>query len=262
MSLRGGDDWHCRGRRRHAILEDMNAAPQPSGSPRRAPDASSGSLLDDLRIERSQRESSGRRRWRWWTAGALIVLSAATAIAVDDARGTAFAVSEATAVPASAESGPTAILQASGYVTAARQATVSAQITGEISGVLIDEGQHVRKGQVLARLDDRAQQAALAEARAQLQASLAVLRQDESQLAQARRDLRRAESLIGQHLISEESFETSRTQAAVSAGQLDSQRRQVQLAAAGVRAAQEQVDNTIVRAPFSGVITDKAAQMG
>lgn len=219
-------------------------------------------LLHRLRLDPSEREEvTGSHRKGWLLAGiAAAVIAAAAALLLT--RDSAIEVSAATAVAASASSAPTAILQATGYVTAEREATVSAQITGQLSEVLIDEGQRVRKGQVLARLDDTAQQAALAQARAQLQAAQALLQQYRVQLAQARRDLARNQALVGQHLVSEEDFETSRTQAATLAAQVDTQRRQVELARAGVRAARVQVDYTIVRAPYAGVIIDKAAQTG
>src|SRR6185437_6828078 len=87
-------------------------------------------------------------------------------------------------------------------------------------------------------------------------------RQYQVQLAQARRDFERDQALIGQHLVSEQDYETARTQAATLAAQVKTQGRQVQAAQAGVHAAQVQEDYTIVRAPFSGVVVDKAAQVG
>jgi HlyD family secretion protein len=227
-----------------------------------APDSDKSQLLHQLRIDPSDREAtseSGRNRW----LGAVIAAAAiAAAAAFLLTRNSAIEVSEATAVAASASAAPTAILQATGYVTAEREATVSAQITGQLSEVLFDEGQHVQRGQILARLDDTAQQAALAQARAQLQAAEALLQQYRVQLAQARRDLARNQALVGEHLVSEQDFETSQTQAATLAAQVDTQRRQVDLARAGVQAAQVQVDYTVVRAPYAGVIIDKAAQTG
>ena len=89
-------------------------------------------------------------------------------------RGQRFEVEAATAAPPATAAGPTAILQATGYVTARRQATVSAQITGALTQVLIEEGERVKAGQVLARLDDTAQRAAMAQSAAQVQAAQAL----------------------------------------------------------------------------------------
>ena len=82
------------------------------------------------------------------------------------------------------------------------------------------------------------------------------------QLAQSRRDLARDEALIGQHLVSEQALETAQTQAATLAAQVLTQQRAVAVARAGTQAARVQEDYTVVRAPFAGVVVDKAAQMG
>jgi len=115
---------------------------------------------------------------------------------------------------------------------------------------------------VLARLDDSTQRAALEQANAQLQAARAQLRQYQVQLAQARRDLARDVALIGQHLVSEQVLETAQTQVAALAAQVLTQRRAEAVARAGLQAMRVQEEYTIVRAPFSGVVVDKAAQMG
>ncbi len=226
------------------------------------PDSDKRQLLQQLRIDRSQREeTSGGHRKGWLAAGiaAAVIAGAAALLLV---RNSAIEVSEATAVAASAASAPAAILQATGYVTAEREATVSSEIPGELSRVSVQEGEYVRRGQVLAQLEDATQRAALEQADAQLAAARAQLRQYQVQLAQAERNFGRDQALIGQHLVSEQDFETARTQAATLAAQVKTQRRQVQLAQAGVQAAQVQEDYTIVRAPFSGVVVDKAAQLG
>ena len=224
--------------------------------------ADKNELLQRLRIARELRDEAGSPARGWWPGA----LAAAVALAAGAwfllARSGALEVAEVTALAPSALSTPTAVLQASGYVTAERKATVSSQIPGLLTHVLIQEGEYVRRGQVLARLDDSAQRAALAQARAQLLAAQALLQQYRVQLAQARRDFKRDQALIGPHLVSEQSFEEARTQAAVFAAQVHSQRRQVQVERAGVLAAQVQETYTVVRAPFSGVVVDKAAQTG
>jgi RND family efflux transporter MFP subunit len=177
-------------------------------------------------------------------------------------RGQSLAVEVATAAPPAATAGPAAILQATGYVTARRQATVSAQITGALKEVLIEEGERVSAGQVLARLDDTAQRAALAQSAAQVQAAEALLTQYQAQLEQARRDLKRNQDLIDQHLVSQQALETAATQVSTLAAQVASQVKQVELTRAAQRGSQVQLDYTTVRAPFSGVVTAKAAQAG
>jgi RND family efflux transporter MFP subunit len=227
------------------------------------PDTDKRALLEQLRIDPVQRnEQATPRRVGWVIAGVVLVLIAA-GVGYFMLRGPRFEVEAATAVPpATGAARPTAILQATGYVTARRQATVSAQITGALTEVLIEEGERVAAGQVLARLDDTAQRAVLAQSAAQVQAAQALLLQYKAQLAQARRDLKRNQDLIDRHLVSQQALETAATQVETLQAQVAAQLKQVDLAQASVRGAQVQLDYTIVRAPFSGVITAKAAQPG
>ena len=220
-------------------------------------------LLGQLRIDRAADERAGISRTWWIAAGALAAVLVLALGAVLLLRpGAAIDVEAATAEPPAQGGTATAILQATGYVTARRQATVSAQITGTLTQVLIDEGDHVKEGQILARLDDTAQQAALAQAQAGLQAAQATQVQVQAQLEQARRDLVRNEGLVERQLVSQQALETARTQVETLAAQLESQKRQVKVSAANADGARVQLAYTIVRAPFSGVIVAKAAQVG
>ncbi|MGA7539519.1 MAG: efflux RND transporter periplasmic adaptor subunit [Steroidobacteraceae bacterium] len=227
-----------------------------------APETEKAHLLHQLRIDRSDREEVAPGHRTWWLWAALIAVAAIAAAALLLIRNSAIEVSEATAIGASAAAAPTAILQATGYVTAEREATVSSQIAGQVSHVYFDEGEHVRRGQVLARLDDSVQRAALDQAKAQLAAAQAQLSQYQVQLTQDQRDFARDQALIGQHLVSEQDFETARTLAVTMAAQVKTQQRQVESAQAGVQAAQVQENYTVVEAPFSGVVIAKAAQVG
>jgi RND family efflux transporter MFP subunit len=218
-------------------------------------------LLEQLRINRDE-DAPGRRPRLLWIVAAVLALAALAAAAWLLPRGQRFDVQAAMAVPPAGTAGAAAILQATGYVTARRQATVSTQITGTLTQVLIEEGDHVKVGQVLARLDDTAQRAALAQAQAQLQAAEAMRVQYQAQLEQARRDLVRNQDLVGRQLVSQQALETARTQVESLTAQVESQRRQVELAHAGVEGAQVQLGYTVVHAPFTGVIVAKAAQPG
>ncbi|HSN00727.1 MAG TPA: efflux RND transporter periplasmic adaptor subunit [Rudaea sp.] len=220
-------------------------------------------LLKELRIDSRQREDAGGPSHWPWIAGAIVL-----AIALIGGAawfffgGKTFEVQAATAAAPAANGGETAVLQATGYVTARREATVSAQITGTLTDVLIEEGEHVDKDQVLAHLDDTAQKAALAQAQAQASAAQATLLQFQAQLAQAQRDLKRAQDLVGRHLVSQQSLEDAQTQVQTLAAQVDAQRMQIDVAQASVKAAQVQLDYCTVRAPFAGVVIAKTAQVG
>jgi RND family efflux transporter MFP subunit len=227
------------------------------------PDTDKKLLLEQLRIDPANREDPVGSERRWVPAViAAVVLLVAAGVGYYMLRGQRFEVEAATAAPPATAAGPTAILQATGYVTARRQATVSAQITGTLTQVLIEEGERVKAGQVLARLDDTAQRAAVAQSVAQVQAAQALEVQYQAQLEQARRDLKRNQDLIDRHLVSQQALETAGTQVQTLQAQVASQHRQVDLARAAERGAQVQLDYTTVRAPFSGVVTAKAAQAG
>ncbi len=228
------------------------------------PDTDKKLLLEQLRIDPASREDAGGSERRWVPAAivAVVVVLVAAGVGYYMLRGQRFDVEAATAAPPATAAGPAAILQATGYVTARRQATVSAQITGTLTQVLIEEGERVKAGQVLARLDDTAQRAAVAQSAAQVQAAQALELQYQAQLEQARRDLKRNQDLIDRHLVSQQALETAATQVRTLEAQVAAQQKQVRLAMAAERGSQVQLDYTTVRAPFTGVVTAKAAQAG
>lgn len=220
-------------------------------------------LLKELRIDSRHREDAGgASRWPWIVGAIVLAIVLIVGGAWYFFGGKTFDVQAATATAPAANGGDTAVLQATGYVTARREATVSAQISGTIVDEHVEEGEHVTEGQVLAHLDDSAQRAALAQASAQWQAAQATLAQFQAQLEQSRRDLVRAQDLVGRKLVSTQSVEAARTLVVTQTAQLESQRKQVELARAGVQAAQVQLDYCTVRAPFNGVIIAKSAQVG
>lgn len=224
-------------------------------------------LLRQLKIDKSHKEGHGGGGG---SGGRTALIAAAVLVVVLVVAGGAWAflarrpveVRTATAVAPSAASEAGAVLQATGYVTARRQATVSAQITGSLVEVLIEEGDRVKKGQVLARLEDNALRASLDSARANAAAAHANVMQSEAQLQQARRDADRQEALVGRGLVSRQLAEQTRTQANTLRAQLNTARRQADAADAQVGVGQVNLEYTVVRAPFDGVITDKAAQVG
>ena len=228
------------------------------------PDPEKHALLGQLRIDDRQREGKAGPGRRPWILGGIVLLAALVVAGVWLAlsgRG-ALPVHTAVAQPIGGAASNASVLDATGYVTARREATVSAQITGTLIEVLIEEGEHVKAGQVLARLDDTAQRAALAQAQAQLHSAESLLVQYQAQLAQSERDLKRDEDLVERKLVSQQALEQARTQVETGAAQVQAQRKQIELSAAGVRSAQVQLDYCTVHAPFSGVVIAKAAQVG
>jgi RND family efflux transporter MFP subunit len=227
-------------------------------------DVDNAELLKELRIERHQREDHAGGPGRWlWIVGAIVVLLVLLGGAGWMLLGhRPVAVQTATAVAPTAGSEAGAVLQATGYVTARRQATVSAQITGTLTAVLIEEGDHVKQGQVLARLDDSGYKANLAAAKAQADAAHAQVAQYRAQLAQSVHDAARLQSLVARGLVSKQSAEQAQTQVDSLRAQLGSQQQQARSADAQANVAKVNFDYTVVRAPFSGVVTTKDAQVG
>ena len=222
-------------------------------------------LLNELRIDKHDRDDHAGDRSRWVAVAVAVALALLVAVAGGwyfFAGAKAFEVEAASAVAPTAGSADTSVLQATGYVTARRSATVSAQITGTLTEVLIEEGGRVEKGQVLARLDSSAWQAQLAQAQAGASVAQAQLAQAQAQLAQSQRDLARQQDIVARKLASQQSLELAQTQVKTQAAAVDAQRKQVELAQANVQAAHVQLDYCTVRAPFSGMITAKAAQVG
>ena len=244
---------------RSAIMQAIEKPAAPDlGSP-----VDNAELLKELRIERHQREDHDGGSARWpWVLGALIVLALIGAGGWFWLGHRAVPVQLAQAVSISADSDAGAVLQATGYVTARRQATVSAQITGTLTAVLIEEGDRVTKGQVLARLDDSGYKAALQTATAQAAAAHALVAQYQAQLVQNQQDSVRLQSLAKQGLVSKQAAEQAHTLVETARAQLAAQQKQA--AAADAQAVQAKVnfDYTVVRAPFSGVVTTKDAQVG
>ncbi|MEO8673532.1 MAG: efflux RND transporter periplasmic adaptor subunit [Tahibacter sp.] len=219
-------------------------------------------MLKELRIDRSQEEAP-TGRGKWLAIGAVVVLAAAGAGWFAFGRGNLWSVKTATAQAAgTAQAGSTSVLDASGYVTARRQATVSSKITGRVSEVLIEEGQRVEAGQVLARLDPVDAQAQMDMSTAQLEAARAMLAELNVQLVQAQRDEKRQADLVQRKLTSQQAADDARSQAKAISARLTAQERQVNVAQRGVGMSRVQLDNTVVTAPFAGVITVKAAQPG
>jgi len=237
------------------------ATPQPNSPPPGAPEK--GALLHQLRIDRGLREEATEvRRWPWVVGGVLVLALIGAGLWLMKSGHPAVTVHTAMAQPMTSGGPSTSVLDATGYVTARREATVSAQITGKLSAVLIEEGDHVQEGQVLGRLEDTSQRAALAQAQAQLHSAQALLVQFQAQLAQDQRDVKRAEDLVERKLVSEQAVEQARTLVDTQSAQVEQQRKQIDLAAANVRSAEVQLDYCTVRSPFTGVVIAKAAQVG
>jgi RND family efflux transporter MFP subunit len=216
--------------------------------------------LDELKIDRGDESApSGKGMSRWLVAGALVLLAVLVWWWSRDPRPIVRTVA-ARAVK-SADSGAT-VLNASGYVTARRRATVSAKVTGKVVEVSIEEGMTVEEGEVLARLDDSNVRAALELARAQLAAAGAALGETEVRLADARREQGRAQELLVAGVGSQQELDRSQAEADSLAARRVSEQSAVGVAERALAVQRQALEDTVIRAPFAGVVVSKDAQPG
>jgi RND family efflux transporter MFP subunit len=190
---------------------------------------------------------------------AFVVL--AVAVALLALRGRTPVVEVAAARPAG-EGGRATLLNASGYVTPRRRATIAAKITARVLDVLVDEGMEVAEGQVLARLDASDAQRRLVAAQTARDATAALIANLEVNLANADRELRRQQELEKVGFAAVQTREAAQTTADGLRAQIQAAREQVKAADAEIGVARQDVDNCTVRAPFAGIVVSKDAQIG
>jgi RND family efflux transporter MFP subunit len=216
--------------------------------------------LGSLRIHDSHR-SGGQTGKRLGYASAVlgaIVIIAGLAFAF---RNQTPAVEVVTAEKPEA-GGLSAILNASGYVTPRRRATIAAKITGRVTGVFFDEGTHVHAGQLLATLDDSDTKRALDSAKADRNASQAAIADFQVQLKFAQIQLRRADQLQKAGVQTQEQLDTASTNADSLKAKIELAKQQVESTEARIREAQQAVDNCVINAPYDGIVVSKDAQVG
>ena len=224
----------------------------------------SADLLKELRIDRkASPPAPPSRRGLWITLGvivALLVLAAAGWAVFGREK----AIEVQTAPVAALGNGNAAatVLDASGYVVARRMATVSAKVTGKVQEVLIEEGMRVEAGQVLARLEPIDADADRALAQSQLQAARSQTGGVQAQLVEAEANARRLSSLAAQQLVSKAQYDQAVAQRDLLRAQVLTAQRNERSAADRLKIADIGLDNTVVRAPFAGVVIAKAAQPG
>ncbi|HEY7643042.1 MAG TPA: efflux RND transporter periplasmic adaptor subunit [Steroidobacteraceae bacterium] len=220
--------------------------------------------LDSLRIERNNEpgNSGPSPLYKWAVIVALVLAVAVGLYAL--LRDKAIEVETATAVQSSAGGGGggAAVLNASGYVVARRQATVSSKVTGKVAEVLIEEGMEVKEGQLLARLDDTTTKPIYELAQRQLDAARRNLNEVQVRVAEAERNLKRTEGLRKDKLVSEQALDQAQSEAAALNARLEALQGEVKVAEGTLRVRAQDLDDLLVRAPFDGVVVSKDAQPG
>ena len=230
-------------------------------------------LLQQLRIDRDvepqpNHAGAGRRWIRMAIIGALVIVSAVGWVATRPGHESIRAEASATSAqpppiaPTHAMAAAPTALDASGYVVARRQATVSSKATGRVAEVLIEEGQRVEEGQVIARLDPSSTSAELAQAQARLAQAQADLDAARVAARDAEPIFRRNEQQHARALISSQAFDTTKSAYDAAQSDLAVKARGVDVARAGLLVAERNHDDTVIRAPFGGIVTVKAAQPG
>ncbi len=217
------------------------------------------SSLENLRIDRSRESNEPRRPW---VIPAVIAAMFAVAVIVWlISRPGRPEVRVATA--RAGESGARAtVLNATGYVTARRQATVSSKFTGRVTEVLIEEGMRVTQGQVLARLDAALPLAALRLSQAEETASMSTLRETQVRIEEARLEMQRASNLAAQQISATADLDRARAQYNALQARLAAQRDSLAVAKRVVQIRAQDVEDAVIRAPFSGIVVSKNAQPG
>jgi len=215
--------------------------------------------LDQLKIERAPEVESQTKRWPLLVILALAIAAAAYWFLMKPP--TAIEVSTAVAREISRETAST-ILNASGYVTARRQATVSSKFTGKVVEVLIEEGMQVEKDQVLARLDDANVATSYALAEAQLRSAVTSLKETKAFLVEANAIYKRTKNLVDRQLASEAEMDRARAGVDSLSARLESKQAGVAVAEKQLDVYRQQLEDTVIRAPFTGIVVAKNAQPG
>jgi RND family efflux transporter MFP subunit len=220
--------------------------------------------LDDLRISDSLRSGGRLRR-----AGGLLLAAAIVALLAAGwwrvARPAAAIVRVEPVVEqrtGGANGGAGTVLNASGYVTARRRATVSSKVTGKVREIFVEEGMAVREGQVLARLDDTTPRAYLAVTEAEFAAARRNLTETEVRLKEAETTLKRTRALAAEGISNQADLDAAQASVDAFAAHLVAAQEQVKVSEATVALRRADLDDTTIRAPFSGVAVTKDAQPG
>jgi RND family efflux transporter MFP subunit len=216
--------------------------------------------LAALRLEREP-ETHTSRRWAGLAMLALLVVAGAGGAWWWFTRERPIHVETATVTQRQAGA-QASVLNATGYITARRRATVSSKITGKVVQVNVEEGMAVKEGQILARLDDETQRATVALAEAQAEAARRNVTESEVRLTEAKITLERVSKLVGVGYSTAAEVDAARAAVDSLIARISAAREQVRVNERQIALARTDLDSTIIRAPFSGVAISKDAQPG
>ncbi|MBL0143219.1 MAG: efflux RND transporter periplasmic adaptor subunit [Betaproteobacteria bacterium] len=218
--------------------------------------------LSSLQIDRSAKSFGPKRRPRWvrWAIGAAIVAALAALLAVRSA--TAPVTVDVAAVTSAFPSQGFTVLNATGRVVAWRKAAVSTKATGRLEWLGVQEGSRVKAGEVIARLESLDVAAARDSSVAGVAAARANLEQGEAEMRDAESAYHRAQDLFAKKFISEATLDSAKARAEKARAAVSSLKAAIGVAEANVRSASVSVEQTLIRAPFDGVVLTKNANVG
>jgi len=223
-------------------------------------------LAKDLAALRIQQEDRGGGRGRGVGVGLVVLVVLAAVGAGGWYWATALQAVSVKVAPVTARGGnaaaPGAVLNASGYVVARRRATVSSKVTGKVLDVLLEEGQPVREGQILAHLDDTQPRATLALAEAQLASARKAAAEDQARLQQAEVTLQRRAALVKENVVGKAELDEAQSEVDSLKARIAYTQQQIGVAEQQVNLQKTMLADMVVRAPFSGVAISKDAQPG
>ena len=220
----------------------------------------SGEDLSRLRIDRSAAPVTRRRRYGKWLV--LIALLAGGAAAFFYFGSRAAIPVEVAVITQAYPSQAHTQLNATGYVVAQRKAAVASKATGRLEWLGVREGSVVRENEVLARLENKDMEAALQQAQANVSLSRANLQQGEAEMRDAQRALERSRDLLQKNFVSAAAHDVAIARHEKARAAINGLKASIAVAQANVRSAQVSVDQTLIRAPFDGVILTKNANVG
>ncbi|MCM2329406.1 MAG: efflux RND transporter periplasmic adaptor subunit [Lysobacter sp.] len=218
--------------------------------------------LSRLQIDRSAKSFAPRKRARWikWAIGAGLVAAALAFAAFRSA--TAPVTVDVATVTSAFPSQAFTVLNATGRVVAWRKAAISTKATGRLEWLGVQEGSRVKSGEVIARLESLDVAAAREASVASVNAAKANLEQGEAEMRDADAAYQRARDLFAKKFISEASLDTAKARAEKARAAVSSLRAAIGVAEANVRSASVSVEQTLIRAPFDGVVLTKNANVG
>lgn len=225
-------------------------------------------LVNRLKIDREETASSGRPL-KWFIAIAVVAGAAIATYSLGlldsiapSAQAGPLAVETVLAQAESPSAAGDSVLDATGYVVARRQATVSSKVTAKVIDVLVEEGMVVERGQLLAVLDDSIPQARLRLAESQLDAAKAALAELQVNLRQAQLDLGRTENLAERNLASQADLDRDSLSVEGLMARLSRTARDIAVSERSLALQRQELTDMEIRAPFDGVVIAKAAQPG